>query len=77
MKYELMRLSSLAWKRSICLDLYNYPAEKNIELHYSTYTQEYDKKKLDILCEQKRHARELLTLDEWDTIVESCRKKDE
>ena len=77
MKYELMRMGSAAWKRSIYLDLYNYQNKKNVEIHYSTNCQTYDKEKLDKIMFQKIKAREQLTIDEWDAIVESCRKSED
>lgn len=72
MKYELMRAYYCKDRASFVLDLFSYPDNKGVELHY--YIGRYNKSKYDInsiipILDQKRHSRELHNLEYWDNLI--------
>jgi len=72
MKYELMRAYYCKARASFVLDLFSYPNNKGVELHY--YIGGCNKSKYDInsiipILDHKRKSRELHTIDYWDSLI--------
>ena len=79
MKYELMRAYYCKDRASFVLDLFSYPDNKGVELHY--YIGRYNKSKYDInsivpILDNKRKLRELHTIDYWDSLIKVVNNND-